>query len=94
MQNEGRRHKRRLDLSVLDLPLDSLEKLNHSFHRYIPILKSIGISRTKPLVHAYYACELHGCKGLGPRFYTLVKEFIDTQDHYRELYNELLPTRQ
>ena len=82
------------ELFVLDLPLDDLEKLNPGFHRYIPILKSIGISRTKPLVHAYYACELHGCKGLGPSFYTLIKEFIDTQDHYRELYNELLLARQ
>ena len=82
------------EISVFDLPLDSLEKLNHSFHRYIPILKSIGITRTKQLVHAYYACELQGCKGLGPRFYTLVKEFIDTQDHYRELYNDLLLTHQ
>ena len=78
------------EISVLDIPLDDLEKLNHSFHRYIPILKSIGIFRTKPLVHSYYACALRGCKGLGPRFYTLVKEFIDTQDHYRELYNVLL----
>lgn len=82
------------EISVLDLPLDSLEKLNHSFHRYIPILKSIGISRTQPLVRAYYACELYGCKGLGPRFYTLVKEFIDNQDHYRELYNDYLLTQQ
>ena len=77
-----------------DLPLDDLEKLNNGFHRYIPILKSIGISHTKPLVHSYYACELRGCKGLGPRFYTLVKEFIDTQDHYRELYNDLLSVHQ
>lgn len=82
------------EISVLDLSLDDLDKLNHSFHRYISILKSIGISRTKPLVHAYYACELQNCKGLGSRFYTLVKEFIDTQDHYRELYNELLLARQ
>jgi hypothetical protein len=82
------------EISVLDMPLDDLEKLNHGFHRYISILKSIGIFRTKPLVHSYYACELRGCKGLGPRFYTLVKEFIDTQDHYRELYNNLLLANQ
>ena len=82
------------EISVLDMPLDDLEKLNHGFHRYIPILKSIGIFHTKTLVHTYYSCELRGCKGLGPRFYTLVKEFIDTQDHYRELYNDYLLTHQ
>ena len=82
------------EISVLDLPLDDLEKLNHSFHRYIPILKSFGIFRTKQLVHAYYSCELQGSKGLGPRFYTIVKDFIEAQDHYRELNNELLLNHQ
>ena len=82
------------EISVLDIPLDDLEKLNHGFHRYIIILKSVGIFCTKSLVHSYYTCELRGCKGLGPRFYTLVKEFIDNQDQYRKLYNDLLLVRQ
>ena len=71
------------------MSLDDLEKLNHGFHRYIPILKSVGVFRTRKLVSLYYSCELRGCKGLGPKFYTLVKEFVDTQDNYRKLYNDL-----
>jgi hypothetical protein len=78
------------DVQVLDITLDDLVNLNSSFRRYLPVLKSAGISQTKALVQAYYACELEGCKGLGPKFYTLVKEFIETQDHYRELYNIFL----
>ena len=76
------------ETSVLDMSLDDLEKLNHGFHRYIPILKSVGVYRTRKLVSMYYSCELRGCRGLGPKFYTLVKEFIDTQDNYRKLYND------
>lgn len=78
------------EIQVLDITLDDLVHLNSGFRRYIPVLKSAGISQTKPLIQAYYACELKDCKGLGPKFYTLVKEFIDTQDHYRELYNTFL----
>ena len=78
------------ETAVFDIPIDDLEKLNHDFHRYVTTLKSAGIYRTKSLVYSYYACELRGCKGLGPKFYTLIKEFIDTQDNYRELYNNLL----
>lgn len=75
------------EIRVLDITLDDLVSLNNGFRRYIPVLKSEGIFRTKPLIQSYYACELQGCKGLGPKFYTLIKEFIDTQEHYRELYN-------
>ena len=54
------------EISVLDLPLDDLEKLNNGFHRYIPILKSIGISHTKPLVHsrALVRVSIHSSKNL------------------------------
>ena len=78
------------EVHVLDMSLDDLVRLNSSFRRYIPVLKSAGIFRTRSLIQSYYACELRGCKGLGPKFYTLVKEFIETQDNYRELYNSFL----
>ena len=78
------------EVHVLDMSLDDLVQLNGSFRRYIPVLKSAGIFRTQSLIQSYYSCELRGCKGLGPKFYTLVKEFIETQDNYRELYNSFL----
>ena len=58
------------EVHVLDMPLDDLVQLNSSFYQYIPVLKSKGIFRTRPLIQSYYACELRGCKGLIPKFYT------------------------
>lgn len=81
------------EISVLDIPLDDLVQINSGFRRYILTLRSVGINSTKPLAQSYYACELRGCKGLGPKFYTLVKEFIDNQDGYRDLYNNYLATK-
>ena len=81
------------ETSVLNIPLDDLASLNSGFRRYIPILKSIGIADTKSLAHSYFACELRGCKGLGSKFYTLVKEFTENQDSYRDLYNNFLTTK-
>ena len=81
------------EISVLNIPLDDLVSLNSGFRRYIPILKSIGIEDTKDLAHSYFACELRGCKGLGPKFYTLVKEFTENQNGYQDLYNSFLTTK-
>lgn len=78
------------EITVLNIPLDDLVSLNSGFRRYIPILKSIGIVDTKTLAHSYFACELRNCKGLGPKFYTLVKEFTENQNGYRDLYNNFL----
>lgn len=81
------------EIQVLNIPLDVLVSLNSGFRRYIPILQSIGIGDTKALAHSYFACELHDCKGLGHKFYTLVKEFTENQDDYRNLYNNFLTNK-
>ena len=81
------------EISVMRISLDDLVSLNSGFRRYIPVLQSIGIADTKDLVHSYFACELRNCKGLGPKFYTLVKEFTENQDSYRELYNNFLSAK-
>ena len=75
------------EISVMNISLEDLVLINSGFRRYIPILKSVGIENTKALVHSYFACELRNCKGLGPKFYTLVKEFTENQNSYRELYD-------
>ena len=45
-------------------------------------------------MHSFLACELRGCKGLGPKFYTLVKEFTENQSGYRDLYNSFLAAKE
>ena len=81
------------EVPVLNISLDDLVSINSGFRRYLPILKSIGIADTKALAHSYFACELRDCKGLGPKFYTLVKEFTENQDGYRNLYSSFLTTK-
>ena len=51
------------------------------------ILKANGISSTSGLVDQYYACKLKDYRGLGKKFYGLVKDFIANQKRYRELYS-------
>lgn len=82
------------EIPVLNITLDELALINSGFRRYIPLLKSIDIVDTKALVHSFLACELRGCKGLGPKFYTLVKEFTENQSGYRDLYNSFLATKE
>lgn len=76
--------------TVIDIPLDTLAKMNPDFKRYVPILKNHGISTTTEMVNSYYKCSLKEYKGLGRKFYTSVKEFIDQQKNYRKLYKEYL----
>jgi hypothetical protein len=35
------------------------------------------------MVHSYYLCDLTNVKGLGKKFYGLLKEFIENQEKYR-----------
>ena len=78
------------DISVLPISLNELIQINTSFRRYISILNSMDIYDTESLVKAYYSCKLKDCKGLGPKFYTLLREFIDNQDNYLKLYQNHL----
>jgi hypothetical protein len=73
------------EIMVMNIPLDDLALINSGFRRYIPLLKSVGIVDTQALAHSFFACELRGCKGLGPKFFSLVKDFTENQDGYRKL---------
>lgn len=71
---------------VIDITLDELASINRDFRRYVRILRENNVSTTTELINQYYACRLKDYKGLGKKFYSLVKDFITNQKHYRELY--------
>lgn len=79
------------DVVVIDISLDELIELNHEFKRYIRVLKTSGISSTADMVEQYYSCRLRDYRGLGKKFYGLVKDFITNQKQYRESYYSTHP---
>ena len=73
---------------IMDIPIEELPKYEPMFKRYVRILISSDIHTTKEMVHRFYLCDLTNIKGLGKKFYGLLREFIDNQDRYRKLYPE------
>lgn len=74
--------------TVIDIPIETLAKLNHGFKRYLRFMFKENIYTTKQLVHAYFMCTLNDVKGCGKNFFSLTKDFIENQDKYNELYKE------
>lgn len=72
---------------VVDISVERLAELNPEFKRFVRPLKEAGISTTNDLIHKYYSCQLKPIRGLGKKFFSLVKEFMQDQKHYRELLN-------
>lgn len=70
------------------LTIDKLAELDHDFNRYVRPLKLAGIITTTDLIHKYYACELRRVKGLGKKFFGLMKEFIQSQKDYKQMLEE------
>ena len=68
---------------VIDISIEELANKEPAFKRYVRILISGNIHTTKQLVHSYYLCDLTNIKGLGKKFYGLLKEFIENQEKYR-----------
>ena len=69
--------------AVIDISIEELANKDPAFKRYVRILISGNIHTTKQLVHSYYLCDLTNIKGLGKKFYGLLKEFIENQEKYR-----------
>ena len=44
---------------------------------------------TSDLIHKYYACELRHTKGLGKKFFGLIKDFIQNQKLYKQRLEEV-----
>lgn len=76
------------DTIVIDISLDDLVALNPDFKRYVRILKANGITTTTEMVDQYYACKLKDYRGLGKKFYGLIRDFITNQKQYRDQYYE------
>ena len=68
---------------VIDISIEELANKEPAFKRYVRILISGNIHTAKQMVHSYYLCDLTNIKGLGKKFYGLLKEFIENQEKYR-----------
>ena len=73
--------------AVLDIPLEELVVIDSRFKRYVKKIIPLGVTETQEMVHWYQLCKFKRVKGLGKGFYSLVREFIDSQEQYKELYN-------
>jgi transposase len=69
--------------AVIDISIEELANKDPAFRRYVRILISGNIHTAKQMVHSYYLCDLTNIKGLGKKFYGLLKEYIGNQEKYR-----------
>ena len=76
-------------IDVFDIPVEELVLINPDFKRYIRILKESNINTTVDLATAYVTCSLGSCRGLGKKFYGLLKDFLDHHVTYKQIYDEL-----
>ena len=77
------------NIDVFNIPVDDLTLINCDFKRYIRVLKENGINTTTDLATAYITCSLGSCKGLGKKFFGLLKDFLDHHVTYKQIYDEL-----
>ena len=76
-------------LSDFDVPVSVLPSLNPDFKRYIRILEEHNIYSTSKMTLAYLSCELRPVRGLGKKFFITLRDFLDHQNKYRQLYKHL-----
>ncbi len=77
------------DLHVLDIPVTELPAIEPDFKRYIRILQEHGIHTTSQLVTAYLSCQLGSCRGLGKKFFSVLRVYLNGQHKYKKKYDEL-----
>ncbi len=63
--------------------------LEPGFKRYVRILKEHNINTTSEMVTAYLSCSLGTYRGLGKKFFGLLRDFTNNQKKYRDAYNKL-----
>lgn len=72
------------DTVIVDISIEKLAEMDHDFNRYIKPLTNAGVLTTSDLIHKYYSCELRSVKGLGKKFFGIVKEFINSQKDFKQ----------
>ena len=82
------------NIDVFNIPVEELVIINSDFKRYIRVLKENGIDTTVDLASAYITCSLGSYRGLGKKFYALLKDFLDHHVKYKELYDQLQKTKE
>lgn len=71
------------DTVIVDIAIEKLAELDHDFNRYIKPLRAVGVLTTSDLIHKYFSCELRSVKGLGKKFFGIVKEFVNNQKNFK-----------
>ena len=66
-----------------------LVQVNPAFKRYVAPLSAVNIRTSAEMVHAYYQCQLKNVRGIGKKFFGLVREFISNQKEYKSKLNNL-----
>lgn len=77
------------EMILLDIPLNDFAKMEPGFRRYIHILEELGITTTGELIRQYVTCKLDDIDGLGRKFFTITRGFIDNQHDYRDKWEAL-----
>jgi transposase len=77
------------DLHVLEIPVSQLPSIEPDFKRYVRILQDNGIDTTSQLVTAYLSCSLGSCRGLGKKFFSVLRVFLNEQHRYKRIYDGL-----
>ena len=71
------------------MPVEELPLINSGFRRYVHILQEHDILTTAEMIRAYLSNTLDSFRGLGRKFFGLVRDFNDNQNEYREAYKEI-----
>lgn len=77
------------DIYILDIPVTELPSIEPDFKRYIRILEERGIHTTSQMATAYLSCELGSVRGLGKKFFSVLRIYLNEQHKYKKLYDEL-----
>lgn len=77
------------EMILLDISIDEFTKMVPKFRRYIRFMNELGVSTTGELIRAYVTCRFDHVDGLGPKFFKIVRDFIDNQHDYRDKWEAL-----